>query len=136
MDTRELLNDLCQTRDIKAFMEENMDEFRTVTVADLLNELSVQRDMSVAQVAKASGCGDYVYKVFHGERKASRDVILAVAVGMGLTVKETGVLLRVARQAALDPRDKRDSIILYGLKENLDVCNLNDLLYEMQEKTL
>ena len=92
--------------------------------------------MSLAQVANQSGQGEYVYKVFRGERRPSRDVVLAIAFGMQLCVEETQLLLRISKLAVLDPRDKRDSVILYSLKERHTVAQANDLLYEMHEQTL
>ncbi len=136
IDTKELLNNLCMAEDIKAFIEDYGEEFLNISFPELLNQMSVQKGMNVAEVAKKSRQGDYVYKVFRGERTPSRDIVLAISVGMGLSLKETQLLLRVAKMAALDPRDKRDSILIYGLKEKLGVDRLNDLLYEIKEKTL
>ena len=136
IDTTQLLNRLDQAEDIRAFLVEYEKEFHAVSFSELLRELSVEKDISVAEVARRSGQGDYVYKVFQGLRKPSRDIVVAIAVGMSLRLNETQLLLRVAKLATLDPRDKRDSILLYGLKEKLDVNKLNDLLYDLQEKTL
>lgn len=136
IDTKELLNNLCMAEDIKAFIEDYGEEFLNISFPELLNQMSVQKGMNVAEVAKKSRQGDYVYKVFRGERKPSRDIVLTISVGMELSLKETQLLLRVAKMAALDPRDRRDSILIYGLKEKLGVDRLNDLLYEIEEKTL
>ena len=136
INTAELLNKICDTDDIKGFLNEYEQEFMNVTLSELLNELAGRSDMSVAAISRRSGQGDYVYKVFHGERKPSRDIILAIAVGMNLCLNEAQLLLRVAKMASLDPRDKRDSVIIYGIKERLAIEKLNDLLYELDEKTL
>ena len=136
VNTTQLLNDLCQAKDIKAFLAEKDGEFLSVSLCELLNELAARYDMSVAEVARRSGQGEYVYKVFQGKRNPSRDILFAVAVGMGLTLAETQMLLRVAKLAAPDPRDKRDSVMIYAINEKLGVDALNELLYELQEKTL
>lgn len=135
INTTQLLHNLCQAEDIKEFLSAYEQEFLTLSLPELLRELAAEKRLSVAAIVKRSGQGDYVYKVFQGERKPSRDIVLAMAVGMTLTVNEAQLLLRVAKQAALDPRDKRDSVIIYALKETLPMEKLNDLLYELGEKT-
>lgn len=136
LDTKELLSKISEATDIRRFIDEYEEEFLHISPLDYLNEMLRQKDMSVSSVARQSGQGEYVYKVFRGERKPSRDVILAIAVGMQMNTAETQLLLRISKHAALDPRDKRDSILLYSLKEGLDVNRLNSLLYDMQEPTL
>lgn len=135
ISTTELLNRLTQTNDINTFVDEYEKEFMTLSGTEFLNELLTDKKLSLAEVVKRSGQSDYVYKVFRGERKPSRDILIAIAVGMGLSVDETQLLLRVSKLAALDPRDKRDSVIIYGLKEELEIVKINDLLYELGEPT-
>lgn len=136
IDTTELLNRLSNATDIKQFIIENEDEFLRLSCADFLNDLAAQRSISVAEVSKKSGQGSYVYKVFQGERKPSRDVILGIAIGMCLSIDESQLLLRISKLATLDPRNKRDSVVLYAIKENLAIEQLNDLLFEMNMQTL
>ena len=62
--------------------------------------------------------------------------MIAIAVGMELEINQTQFLLRLSKLAALDPRDKRDSIIIYSLKEKQGIEQLNDLLFELGEATL
>ena len=59
-----------------------------------------------------------------------------MSVGMNLTLDETQLLLRVFKWAMLDPRDKRDSIIMYSIKEGHSIEQANDLLYDMEQQTL
>ncbi|MEA4896787.1 MAG: hypothetical protein VB067_11785 [Christensenellaceae bacterium] len=78
----------------------------------------------------------YVYKVFAGKRKASRDILLAIALGMGLTLAEAQLLLRIAQTAQLDPRNRRDSVIIYALDRALTAEKANEVLYDVKEATL
>ncbi|MBQ8249021.1 MAG: helix-turn-helix transcriptional regulator [Clostridia bacterium] len=136
IDTKELLNRLSKAENIKEFIDEHEAEFLSISFTEYLGEALNHKNMILSEVAKASGQGEYVYKVFRGERKPSRDVVLAIAIGMKMNTDETTLLLRIAKLAALDPRDKRDSIILYSLKEGHEIDKVNDLLYEMNEQTL
>ena len=137
IETQELLNRL-ETEDdiiILAF-KENEGEFLTIDLRELLNELVAHKELKLSDIVRKSGQGDYVYKVFNGDRKPSRDILIGIAIGMNLTFKETQFVLRIAKQAALDPRDKRDSILIYSINTGLEYPKVNDLLSEMNEKSI
>lgn len=126
--TQELLDGLKNADDIKAFLDSHEQDFLSQSLVDCLNELMTEKNMTVAQVAKNSGIGEYVYKIFNGERKSKRDTLIAISFGMSLTFEETQLLLRIAKFAVLDSRDRRDGIIIYALTHNLSIFECDDLL--------
>ena len=136
IDTTELLHKLSKASNIKEFINEHEQEFRNITWQEFLNDIIREKKISPTDVAKRSGQGEYVYKVIRGERKPSRDVCIAMSMGMSLTLDDTQLLLRVFKCAMLDPRDKRDSIIMYSIKEGHSIEQANDLLYDMEQQTL
>ena len=136
IETQELLNRLETEDDIALFFKENEGEFLTIDLRELLNELVAHKELKLSDIVRKSGQGDYVYKVFNGDRKPSRDILIGMAIGMNLTFKETQFVLRIAKQAALDPRDKRDSILIYSINTGLEYPKVNDLLSEMNEKSI
>jgi hypothetical protein len=103
-------------------------------VPEYLDSLVARKSIKISEVAERSGQGDYVYKVFQGSRKASRDILLAIAFGMSLTLDETQTLLRVAGNAQLDPRSRRDSVIIYGLCKKMKITEVCEILYELKER--
>ena len=136
IETQELLNRLETEDDIALFFKENEGESLTINLRELLNELVAHKELKLSDIVRKSGQGDYVYKVFNGDRKPSRDILIGIAIGMNLTFKETQFVLRIAKQAALDPRDKRDSILIYSINTGLEYPKVNDLLSEMNEKSI
>ena len=125
-----LLKELSNAKDIQTFFNENEDKFIKETPLSFLNYIINTKNMTVAQVAKTSGSTEYVYKVFNGTRKPSRNIIIAIAFGAELSFEETQLLLRISKQAILDSRDKRDSIIIYGLVHHLSIYEVDDLLFK------
>ena len=103
--TDNLLKELKTAKDIQAFFNANEDKFINETPASFLNHSIVSKNMTVAQVVKISGSTEYVYKVFNGTRKPSRNILIAIAFGMGLSFEELQVLFRISKQAILDSRD-------------------------------
>lgn len=128
--TEDLLKQLKNTANIAEFLDKHNDEFIKETPKSYLNFMLSKKNMSVARIAKESGVGEYTYKIFNDERKPSRNILIALAVGMSLTLQETQLLLRISKFAILDSRDKRDSIIIFGLMNHLSVFEIDDLLSE------
>ena len=128
--TDNLLKELKNAKDINAFLNNNEKKFINETPCSLLNEILLSKNTNIPQVIKNSSSGDYVYKIFNGTRKPSRQILLTIAFGLKLSLEETQLLLRVSKLALLDSRDKRDSIIIYALVNHLSVFQTDDLLAE------
>ena len=62
--TQELLDGLKNADDIKTFLDLHEQDFLSQSLIDYLNELMNEKNITVAQVAKNSGIGEYVYKIF------------------------------------------------------------------------
>jgi hypothetical protein len=133
VSTQILLEKLRHASDIMEYLNHNSNEFLSETVGGYLTGLLEQRSLKVADITDASGLGDYVYKVFRDERHASRDVLIAIAVGMRLSHAETQLLLRIGRCAALDPRNHEDSVALFSLEKQLTKHEMDELLHDLGE---
>lgn len=134
--TQELINQIKQADNIEEFLRTHKDDLLSETTHGLLNQLVSEKDMKISEVAERSGQGDYVYKVFGGKRKASRNILIAIALGMKLNIAQTQLLMRVSGYSSLDPRVRRDSVIIYALEKSVDTERVNDILYDLGESTL
>lgn len=133
--TQELLNEIAAAKDIEFFLDENETELIDETTQSYLTKLAEEKQLKVAEVVQKSAQGDYVYKVFQGARKPSRDILIAIAFGMSLGLEQAQRLLRIANVARLDPRNRRDSVVIYGISKGLRIEALNDILYDLSEET-
>lgn len=134
--TQELLHNLEITDNIQKYLDENNSEIINETIEGYLSGLLEIKGLKVSDVALRSEHGDYVYKVFQGKRKASRDILLAIAIGMNLNFPETQLLLRVAQEAQLDPRNRHDSVVIFALSNGLSVQKTNEILFDVNIATL
>ncbi len=134
--TEELFLELQHVSDINSFFKTHEHQFLKETTESFFNSILELRKMSIAQIAKNSGIGEYAYKIFRGERTPSRDVLIAIAFGMELSLEETQLLLRISKFAGLDAREKRDSVIIFGITNRLDVFQTDDLLDENNLPTI
>lgn len=134
--TSRLLNSLKSTNDIIAFLDENEKEILGETLSQCLSRLLAEKDLTVAAVAEKSGRGDYTYKIFNGNKNPTRDVIISIAIGMGLTLPEAQLVLRLAKFAYLDPRNKRDSVFIFAINKKLDIYETNSILIDIKQKEI
>ena len=134
--TEDLLKELKETSDIEEFFNSHAGQFINRTVPDYLNEMLMIKDMRLSTIAKNSGEGEYVYKIFKGDKNPSRNVLLAVAFGMDMSLEEAQLLLRISKYAILDSRDMRDSVIIYCLTHGMTVFETDDMLEKKNLVTL
>ena len=127
------MHEIEKNEDIRLFLHENRQEMLEESAHDFLSKKLHEKNMKISDVACKSKHTEYIYKVFAGTRRASRDILISIAFGLGLSADEAQMLLRLAGTARLDPRNRRDAITLYALLKGRDVIYLNELLYEIGE---
>ncbi|RGT71664.1 hypothetical protein DWX08_12415 [Ruminococcus sp. AF18-22] len=134
--TDELLKILRSKQNFDEYLREEP-AFYTGKMEDELAELLTKKNLKKAEIIKRSGLDrTYGYQIFSGIRKPTRDKLLALGFGMGLTVEEMQRLLKVSEYPALYVKNKRDSIILFCLDKEVSLIETNELLYEMEEAVI
>ena len=106
-------------------------------IKELLAEVYQRDPIPKSELAKKSGMSEvYLHQVFSGRRKASRDRLLCLCLGLRATQEETQELLRRSSLALLDPRVKRDAIILHGVMHGRSLVEINESLFDEGESML
>ena len=127
--TDELLNNIKNVNSIEDFIKDNSAEYFNISIDEYLRRLLKDKGLKISHISISSCLGDYVYKIFNGTRKGTRDVYIAIAIAMKLSYEEIQPLLRLAKYIMLDPRDERDSILIYAIEKKLTVMETNDILF-------
>lgn len=78
----------------------------------------------------------YYYQIMKGTRKPSRDKILRLTIGAGLTLRETTRALELSGMAPLYPKNRRDIIITVAINQKAGVMDTNLLLDQYGEDVL
>ncbi len=131
--TDELLNLLNQSNDIKKYLEHQKDNFTDGTLSDYLSQIMTQKSISAGECIRRSGLDrTYCYQIFSGAKQPSRDKLLAICFALQLGDDEVQRLLKAAGYPILYPRIQRDSIILFALKHNYSLPDLNELLSDLE----
>ena len=135
--TDDLRQELMTASDLDTYLTENRDQFAQRGFGELLNRLIARKRLSKAALARESGMSEvYLYQMLSGRRKPSRDRLLCLCVGLGADAEEVRELLTTATCAQLYPRDRRDAIILHGILHHTPLGEINDRLFDANEKTL
>lgn len=136
--TEELLTEL-QNRPLEDFVEagDSANAFSARDLPDLLSHFLKEKDMRKNEVVHATNINQtHLYQIFSGDRGASRDKILQIALALGLDLRECDHLLTAAGVSSLYCKNRRDAIIIYAVEHRFSVDACNETLYKFNEDTL
>lgn len=136
--TSELLKELSATENFDEFAKENKDYMISKSLSEHLCELLIEKKLKKSEVIKKSEISsDYAYQIFSGTKSSpNRDKLISIAIGMGLSVDETSGLLKLAGLMPLYAKNMRDSIIIFGINNSKEVCEINEMLFDKNESTM
>lgn len=129
--TDELTHEIMASNNILDYFEKNSGEMQVSTLPEYLESWLQKKGRSRADVVRASNLNRaYVYQIFSGRKYPSRDKVIALAFGLGLTPEETQALLKQAGYRELYPRDPRDALLLHSLSRSQTIIEANEVLYD------
>lgn len=136
-DTSEIVKELQLSPNFQSFYQENKEYMVDKTLAQLLEQMLKQSGMSKAKAIKNAEMSEvYGYHIFSGNRIPERGKVLALAIGMELSVDQIQQLLKAANYAILYVKRPFDSVVLYGIMKKMTVAQINELLYDYGFETL
>ena len=136
-DTAEIVKQLQLSADFKRFYNENKDYMITQSLAQLLQQFLDESGMTKAKAIKNAEMSEvYGYYIFAGSRVPERGKVLALAIGMGLSLEKTQQLLKCAGYSTLYVKRPFDAVVLFGICKKLTVPQINELLYDYGMDTL
>ena len=129
--TDELKHEIKEAASIDAYLKRNEAHLLRRSVAEHLMALLAEKGITRADVVRGSLLDRaYVYQIFSGEKTPSRDKLIALAFGLGLTDEETQRMLKLSGNRELYAKDKRDALILFALQRGCSILETNEMLYE------
>ena len=114
--TDDLTQELMEQADLDRYITENEAYFAEMDLISVLTRLYKKCGLSKAELARRAGMSEvYLYQVFSGRRRPSRDRLLCLCFGLGAGLEEANLLLKGMGYAPVYPRLKRDAIIGHGV---------------------
>jgi hypothetical protein len=136
-NTQELLKILKNTNSIETYLEKESAHIASEPLPKQLEKLLEKHDLKKSQCIEVANLQrNYGYQIFSGERTPSRDKLLALCFAMHLTLDEIHALLCSTGYADLYAKNKRDSILIFGITKELSLIEINELLYELGEDVI
>lgn len=78
----------------------------------------------------------YGYQIFNGTRRPTRNILMILALTLGLDTEETRRMFELAGRAPLYARCRRDAAVLYGLSHGMSESDVHELMLELGEEGL
>ncbi len=136
-NTDELENELAEAKTLEEFLQRNDDHFQTENFSALIDELLAEKKMSKSILARQAGMSEvYLHQLFSGRRNPSRTKVICICIGLEATLEESQEVLRRSGMAMLYPKNKRDAVIMYGITHEMNLFQINDMLFDNDENTL
>ena len=135
--TDDLTQELMEQADLDRYITENEAYFAEMDLISVLTRLYKKCGLSKAELARRAGMSEvYLYQVFSGRRRPSRDRLLCLCIGMEADLEEVQQLLKRVGYAPIYPKLKRDAIISHGMIHHASLSEINDKLFLQNEKPL
>ena len=136
-ETKDLLEQLKTAESLDGYLRENGEHLVDGTIREQLEVVLAETGLTKSEVLRRAEINDiYGYQLFAGSRRPSRDKLIALCIGMSLTLERTQRLLKAVGFAPLYAKNKRDSILIFGIENGQSVMQINTALYDHAEPTL
>lgn len=133
VSNRNLLN----AENFEEFLRLNQNNMLDLTLSEYLTLQLYQKNIRVADVIRDSGLTkSYVHQIFNGEKKPSRDKLIAIAFGLHLNAEDTQRMLKLGGCSELYTRVARDAAILFSIQHEMSIGDADDLLHNNDFPTL
>ena len=133
----EILSKINDTKSMECFMTNPKitDEYKTFI--KYFRSLPQVQKLTDSDLINLSGIEkSYYYQIFKGTRNPSRDRVLRLCIGAGLSMRETTRALELSQLAPLYPKNRRDIIISVAINQHASVLDTDTLLDKYNEEPL
>lgn len=136
-DTGDLREELMVQPDISVYFKDNADALVNTSISEDLRRFLIKKSISKLDLARRAAMSEvYVRQIFSGRRTPSQDRLLCLCIAMEISIEETQRTLKRASYAPLYPKVKRDAIIEHGIVHGMTLDEINNKLYDEDEKSL
>lgn len=133
--TEEVLQELLDAPSLDEFIDAH--EFPAVTLPEFLERMLEKKGLKRSRVVRMADLNEtFGYQIFTGARNPSRDKVLQIAFAMALSLRETNRALMAAGASSLDPKCRRDAIIIFCIDQGCSLQKVNEELYRLEEDTV
>lgn len=137
-DTTELVRELEQAKstiEFQEFIKRNHREMQRASFGDCVLRLCAIYETTASYLQPQIAISkSQFYNLLNGTRNPSKESVLKIAFGLRVTPSELNELLQAAGYQVLDPKNREDAIIIFGLDNKKEVGKIDELLQEYHSK--
>lgn len=132
-----ILEKTCGRKGLESYLDSLPGESVGTDFMDYFLSLPGPKALKGGDLVRKSGIErSYLYQILKGRRIPSREKILRLCIGAGLTLEETQRVLELGKSGILYPRNRRDAILIFAIRSGLDAMETDDLLDQFGEAPL
>lgn len=129
--TEILKNRLLQSENIEDFIETHHKNLSANTFKDYIYALIEHKGLKISEaLSMAQMSESYGYQLFNGKRQPSRDKVIQLALGLGLSLSETNRLLKLSGKSELYVKEQRDAVFMFALNKKWSLFDVEELLLD------
>ena len=129
------LGHIKNTEEFIEFLKRNEDKMKRESFGDCVLRLCDKYGMTASSLQPQIAISkSQFYSILNGTRHPSKESVIKIAFGLQATRKELNGLLRIVGYHALEPQNKEDAIIIFGLEQKKEVGKVDELLREYKSK--
>ena len=133
--TEEVLQELLEAPSLDGFIGSH--DFPAVTLPEFLEQMLQKKGLKRSRVVRMADLNEtFGYQIFTGARNPSRDKVLPIAFALAVSLRETNRALMAAGASSLNPKCRRDAIIIFCIDQGCSLQKVNEELYRLGENTV
>lgn len=136
--TEDLLNQLkLENASYDEYLCNNEDCLLDTDISQFWKRIIAERNMKKSDIINKADIGyTFFYDILKGKKHPSRDMLIKILLVMNADLDNFQEALRIYEWAALYPKIKRDSILIYAINHNYSLQKAAELLENNSEKAL
>lgn len=134
--TEDLLNQLkFKHATFDEYLCNNKDCFLNTDISQFWKKIISESNMKKTDIINKADIGyTFFYDILKGKKHPSRDMLIKILLVMSCDIDVFQEALRIYEWAALYPKIKRDSILIYAINHNFSLQQTAELLENNSEK--
>ena len=123
----------------ETFFQKNgaaLSQMAPMPLSEYLHSFLDKKQITIPQLIIASDLSkSYTYQVLAGEKAPGRDILLRLAIALGMTLDETQHLLTIGDAGILYPKVRRDAAIICCILQEFNLHETDEFLISVGERT-
>lgn len=125
-----LLTNIDSQSNLEDYLSNTLNNPKNILLHEYFSRTFKEKGLSKSTVIKNSDLDrTYAYEILRGNKKPSRDKILQLCIGASFNLEESNKALKIGNTGELYAKVPRDSIIIFGINNNLTIIEINELLF-------